>query len=571
MSIITSMFVPFNRPQLTLFYNVVLLVIGFFIFGKRFTVRTGYVAILNSLTALALERVFPIDGSLTDNKMLELIFTLLMSSVGSAILFNLAASSGGTDIIAMIMKKYTSLEVGKSLLVVDSIFTIASIKIFGIEIGLFSILGLMMKGIFVDAIIGSMNTAKLFIIITSKTEEVGNFIKKDLNRSATIIDARGLYKGSDISVFFCVTSTFESAKFRSFIKKIDPYSFITILNTSSIIGKGWYSSDEALDSNEWLLNSRSAGKILVGRWLKMRKIVKIILCSLLTLNLTFTSFASDDQPVKEGADQKAGEKIIITESVTPVTKYAENPNANDKKDETRPNEDKPEANKKEETNPVKNPDPKKEDSAYKDSKEKSGENKESTNENSQKSQDPDMDRIDKVVDELVQKLDKNSNLSKALSEMQTSKNTDKKVTIKSKDVSKKTEEVLKDYNKKIQTASTEKEKIRLENEAAQKIKSIGSENTSQTTNNKNVDDLDENIPEKKKKILLEVKPEKEEDDEDRNQILALNPTNDGEEEGKFFLKKPLVIITLIFIIAIVIAIGIVIRNNDRREKLKENR
>lgn len=571
MSIITSMFVPFNRPQLTLFYNVVLLVIGFFIFGKRFTVRTGYVAILNSLTALALGRVFPIDGSLTDNKMLELIFTLLMSSVGSAILFNLAASSGGTDIIAMIMKKYTSLEVGKSLLVVDSIFTIASIKIFGIEIGLFSILGLMMKGIFVDAIIGSMNTAKLFIIITSKTEEVGNFIKKDLNRSATIIDARGLYKGSDISVFFCVTSTFESAKFRSFIKKIDPYSFITILNTSSIIGKGWYSSDEALDSNEWLLNSPNAGKILVGRWLKMRKIIKIILCSLLTLNLTFTSFASDDQPVKEGTDQKAGEKIIITESVTPVTKPAENPNANDKKDETKPNEDKPVANKKEETNPVKNPDPKKEDSVYKDSKEKSGENKESTNENSQKSQDPDMDSIDKVVDELVQKLDKNSNLSKALSEMQTSKNTDKKATIKSKDVSKKTEEVLKDYNKKIQTASTEKEKIRLENEAAQKIKSIGSENISQTTDNKNVDDLDENIPEKKKKILLEVKPEKEEDDEDRNQILALNPTNDGEEEEKFFLKNPLVIITLIFIIAIVIAIGIVIRNNDRREKLKESR
>lgn len=571
MSIITSMFVPFNRPQLTLFYNVVLLVIGFFIFGKRFTVRTGYVAILNSLTALALERVFPIDGSLTDNKMLELIFTLLMSSVGSAILFNLAASSGGTDIIAMIMKKYTSLEVGKSLLVVDSIFTIASIKIFGIEIGLFSILGLMMKGIFVDAIIGSMNTAKLFIIITSKTEEVGNFIKKDLNRSATIIDARGLYKGSDISVFFCVTSTFESAKFRSFIKKIDPYSFITILNTSSIIGKGWYSSDEALDSNEWLLNSPNAGKILVGRWLKMRKIIKIILCSLLTLNLTFTSFASDDQPVKEGTDQKAGEKIIITESVTPVTKPAENPNANDKKDETKPNEDKPVANKKEETNPVKNPDPKKEDSVYKDSKEKSGENKESTNENSQKSQDPDMDSIDKVVDELVQKLDKNSNLSKALYEMQTSKNTDKKATIKSKDVSKKTEEVLKDYNKKIQTASTEKEKIRLENEAAQKIKSIGSENISQTTDNKNVDDLDENIPEKKKKILLEVKPEKEEDDEDRNQILALNPTNDGEEEEKFFLKNPLVIITLIFIIAIVIAIGIVIRNNDRREKLKESR
>lgn len=245
MSIITSMFVPFTRPQITLFYNLTLLLIAYFVIGKKFTLRTGYVAILNSLTALLLSKVIPVTTSLTGNKMLELVFTLLMSSLGSAILFNLAASSGGTDIIAMIIKKYTNLEVGKSLLVVDSIFTIASIKIFGVEIGLFSILGLLMKGIFVDLIIGSLNTAKLFIIITSKAEDVGRFIKEDLNRSATLINAKGLYKGGDISVFFCVTNNFESAKFRAFIKQIDPYSFITILNTSSIIGKGWYSSDDS--------------------------------------------------------------------------------------------------------------------------------------------------------------------------------------------------------------------------------------------------------------------------------------------------------------------------------------
>lgn len=249
MSIITSMFVPFTRPQITLFYNLVLLGIGFFVIGKRFTLRTGYVAILNSLTALLLSKVVPVESPLTDNMMLEFVFTLLMSSIGSAILFNLAASSGGTDIIAMIIKKFTNLEVGKSLLVVDSIFTLSSIWIFGVEIGLFSILGLITKGIFVDSIISSMNSAKLFIIITSKTEEIGRFIKEDLNRSATLIDARGLYRGSNISVFFCVTSKYESAKFRSFIKKLDPFSFITILNTSNTIGKGWYSSDDQLESD----------------------------------------------------------------------------------------------------------------------------------------------------------------------------------------------------------------------------------------------------------------------------------------------------------------------------------
>lgn len=553
MSIITSMFVPFTRPQLTLFYNVVLLVIGFFVIGKKFTIRTGYVAILNSLTALLLDKIFPIHGSLTNNKMLELIFTLLMSSVGSAILFNLAASSGGTDIIAMIMKKYTSLEVGKSLLVVDSLFTIASIKIFGIEIGLFSILGLMMKGIFVDMIIGSMNTAKLFIIITSKTEEIGNFIKKDLNRSATIIDARGLYKGTNISVFLCVTSNFESAKFRAFIKRIDPFSFITILNTSSIIGKGWYSSDDSLDSGEWLAKRSDSGKILVGRWLKMRKFINIILISFLTFNLTFTSFASDNQPGKNGTDQKPGEKIIITERVAPVSKTDANAKDNTKKDEAKAEANK-DPQKKDEDKPADN---KKEDSAYKARREQP---------TTDKAKNPEMESMEKVVDDLVTKLDKNSNLSKVLAEMQTSINTDKKASVKSKDLSKKTEAVLKDYNKKIQSATTDQQRKKLENEAANKIKSI-SENKDKSLGKD--ENPDEDIPEKKEKILLEVKPDKDSETyDDRSQILALNPENEGEEENDFFLENPIVIIALIFVIALVVAIGIVLRNKRKYKKNK---
>lgn len=246
-SIITSMFVPLTRPQLTLIINLSLLVIAFFILGKKFTLRTGYVAILNSLTALLLENIVPIKGTLTDNTMLELFFTLIMSSFGSAILFNLAASSGGTDIVAMIVKKYTHLEVGRALLFVDSLFTIASIWIFGIEIGLFSIFGLLVKGLFVDIIISSMNEAKMFIIITTKTEEISHFIKDDLNRSATVINAKGLYKGSEFSVYLCTISNTEAPKFRVFIKDIDPKAFITVLTTSSVMGKGWYQTDELTD------------------------------------------------------------------------------------------------------------------------------------------------------------------------------------------------------------------------------------------------------------------------------------------------------------------------------------
>lgn len=240
MSIIASTFVPFTRPQITLFINLVLLTIGYFVLGKHFTLRTGFVAILNSLTALGLDYIAPIAGPLTNNNLLELIFTLLISAFGSAILFNLAASSGGTDIIAMIIKKYSSLEVGKALLCVDSIFTIASIWIFDIEIGLLSILGLLLKGIFVDVIIQSLNTDKLFIIITTKPEEVGEFIREDLNRSATVMNGVGLYKGIHRFVFLSVLSPKEAPLFKKYIKGVDPSAFITIINTSKIIGKGFY-------------------------------------------------------------------------------------------------------------------------------------------------------------------------------------------------------------------------------------------------------------------------------------------------------------------------------------------
>ncbi|MDO4663045.1 MAG: YitT family protein [Tissierellia bacterium] len=240
LSIILSRYIPTTPAIITFVINIILLVIAFFVIGRKFTLRTGYVAILNSITAIALDKIAPLATTLTQNKLLELIFAVILSALGSAILFYLSASSGGTDIVAMILKKYTNMDIGKSLLAVDSTLTIISFSIFGIEIGLLSCLGLIMKGIFLDLIIESFNTAKFFIIISSKQEELGSFIKHNLNRSATMLDGKGLYKGRELTIFLCVTNKYEAVLFRNFIKKADPNCFITEIKTSSIIGKGFY-------------------------------------------------------------------------------------------------------------------------------------------------------------------------------------------------------------------------------------------------------------------------------------------------------------------------------------------
>lgn len=242
-SILISNSLPVTPAFTTLILNISLLVLAYFILGRNLVIKTGYVSILNSLTALALDKIFPLQHTLTDNKLLELFCAVLIPALGSAILFNLSASSGGTDIIAMIINKYLKFNIGKSLLMGDSILTILSIKIFGVEIGLLSCLGLLMKGVIVNEFIKSFNTAKFFLIISNKEEEISEFIRDKLNRSATVLDGKGLYFKKDQSVFLCVTNDYEAVLFRQFIKEIDPYCFITVLDTSSIIGKGWYSTD----------------------------------------------------------------------------------------------------------------------------------------------------------------------------------------------------------------------------------------------------------------------------------------------------------------------------------------
>lgn len=289
----------------------------------------------------------------------------------------------------------------------------------------------------------------------------------------------------------------------------------------------------------------------------MRKFINIILISFLTFNLTFTSFASEDQPAKEGTDQKAGEKIIITESVNPIqnqgqpAKAAENPGANKEEKQDAKKEEKP-------------TDEKKDDQISQPTKDKSTDKAPAKEE--PKNPNLDTEKLEKAVDDLVQKLDKNSNLSKALSEMQTSMSTESKDNNKTNEASKKTEAIIKDYNEKIQTATSDDQRKRLENEAAAKINSINSKEIAPAkVDNKKESNLKEDIPEKKKKILLEVKPEKSEDDkDDRSQILALNPTNDLEDKKVSIFKNPIIIVAVVFVIVMLVVIGIVIRNNDRK-------
>lgn len=219
--------------------NYLLLGLGFLVFGKGFGFKTAYSTVLMSVSIQVLEKIYPMDKPFTSQPFMELLFAVGLPAVGSAILFNIDASTGGTDVVAKILKKYTSLDIGKALLASDAVITLAACVAFGMETGLFSVFGLIIKAFMVDSVIESFNMCKYFTIVSRSPEEVCRYITEELHRSATILQGTGAFTHDGQTVILTVMSRTQALLLRKYIRHSDPSAFMMITNTSEIIGKGF--------------------------------------------------------------------------------------------------------------------------------------------------------------------------------------------------------------------------------------------------------------------------------------------------------------------------------------------
>ena len=240
-AVLVAKFLPISASDFSFVVNILLLIIGWIVLGKSFAEKTAYSTILLSVSLSLLERIYPMSHPLTNEPLLELIFAILLPALGSAILFNIGASSGGTDVIAMILKKYTSVDIGKGLMISDLIFTLAGFLVFNVKTGLYSLFGLIMRSALIDNFIESFNRSKYFHVVTSNATCICDFIQNDLQRGATIVNATGAFTGDDKYIILTVLSPSQAVKLRNFIKEHDPKAFLLVSNTSEINGKGFHS------------------------------------------------------------------------------------------------------------------------------------------------------------------------------------------------------------------------------------------------------------------------------------------------------------------------------------------
>ncbi|MFV0517738.1 MAG: YitT family protein [Aminipila sp.] len=238
-SILLAHIIPISKATLMAGINMLLLGIGFIFLGTSFGMRTLYGSIVFSFFVKMFDIVIPLNGPMTSQPLLELVFAVILPAIGSALLFNYSASSGGTDIIAMILKKYTSLDIGKALFCTDAMIAITSGLMFGVETGLFSVLGLLSKAVVVDNVMESINISKCFTIITDKPNEINDFIHNKIGRGVTKHECVGTYDNKEKSVLTSVVDRPQAKLLRDFIKKTDAHAFVIITNSSNIIGKGF--------------------------------------------------------------------------------------------------------------------------------------------------------------------------------------------------------------------------------------------------------------------------------------------------------------------------------------------
>ena len=221
--------------------NILFLLLGFIFLGKKTGIKTVYCSMFYSALTYLFEIIVPLSKPLSDQPFLELVYAMLLTSIGAAMIFNTNGSSGGTDIIALILKKFTNINIGRALLGVDFVVAATSFIIFDVKTGLFSLLGLFMKAFLVDGVIESLNSCKYFVVITTEREKISDFIIQTLHHGVTVSNVIGEYTKEEKTMIHTVCKRIEAVKLRNKIRQIDPHAFIIITTSSEIIGRGFRS------------------------------------------------------------------------------------------------------------------------------------------------------------------------------------------------------------------------------------------------------------------------------------------------------------------------------------------
>lgn len=244
-AIVVNNFVPsLGVGIITLIINIILFAVAFMFIGGNFGGRSIYASLMLSVIMWIIEKFFN-PFAITQDLVIATVFGTLISAFGMALVFNANSSTGGTDILAKIMNKFLHMDIGKALLLVDLVITLSGAYVFGLDLGFYSMLSVIILGISVDKFIEGFNTCKQVIIISDHTEKISKFILEELNRSYTAIRGVGGFSKKESFIIYTILNRNEFIKLKKHIREVDKRAFITVGEVHEVLGEGFSQLEES--------------------------------------------------------------------------------------------------------------------------------------------------------------------------------------------------------------------------------------------------------------------------------------------------------------------------------------
>lgn len=233
--------------------DIPLLIIGFIFLGGKFGIKTVVCTFIIPVFMSLVHKFYGYNAllepeiterALLEEQLLSAVFGGIVYGIGLGMIFKSRATSGGSDIIAMILHKYTHISLGTLVIIVDCTITLTTVVAFGDwRLPMYSWILIFIEGKVIDLVVEGASVHKTLMIVSEQTEKIREVIINDINRGATIINAQGGYKGESRQIIYTILTRREMMILRHHIQKIDSNAFINILDSKEILGRGFKSLD----------------------------------------------------------------------------------------------------------------------------------------------------------------------------------------------------------------------------------------------------------------------------------------------------------------------------------------
>lgn len=219
--------------------NILLFILSYIFLGKEYVGYTLYLSLIVSNTITLLENLVPLKEALTSNILLSVIIGVIMSGLGIAIVITQNATTGGTEILASIINKYTNIDMGKSIMFADALVVLFGIYAVNIEVGLYALVGLGLNTLVINWAISGLNTKINMIIITEKFEIVNKFIIEHMERGSTVYLAEGGFSRERKQIINTIVSRSEYFVIKNYVAEVDPKAFVIMNYVNEVVGEGF--------------------------------------------------------------------------------------------------------------------------------------------------------------------------------------------------------------------------------------------------------------------------------------------------------------------------------------------